>query len=331
MCYLARAGKLSSFNIVLSFHFLTSGLVAMSQHNRRAFHRVLQESISLDDHEWSYYVSNLPPQAVTGPQHHIKSIAFISNNLKQQVSLRLEVINPNRAIASDPLDHFILLSFADFRIRVPQSSSASNTNVIETRPATARENSEYIAKILRTGIKLNGIHYNFYGHSNSQLKSRTCFLYAGSKEEIELKIKSLGDFTKMKTVAKKSKRIGLLFSVAEMATTVDPDRCQDIPDVERDNYVFTDGCGLISPRLAHELVRKAHIAFRNVQYTPSVFQIRYRGYKGVLTVDPSMKGRILVKCRKSMKKFSGGHDFSFSVVDYSKVLIHSCIFQVLRT
>ena len=35
----------------------------------------------------------------------------------------------------------------------------------------------------------------------------------------------------------------------------------------------------------------------------------------------TLKGETLVKFRKSMEKFSGGSDVSFSVVDYSKVLL----------
>lgn len=123
----------------------------------------------------------------------------------------------------------------------------------------------------------------------------------------------------MKTVAKKAKRIGLLFSSAEVATTLDPSRCLDIEDVEVKDYIFTDGCGLIAPQLAQELARKRKIAFRNVRYTPSVLQIRYRGYKGVLMLDPTLKDGTLVKFRKSMRKFSGGSDLSFAVVEYSKV------------
>ncbi|GJC88137.1 RNA-dependent RNA polymerase 1 [Colletotrichum liriopes] len=129
----------------------------------------------------------------------------------------------------------------------------------------------------------------------------------------------MGDFTKMKTVQKKAKRIGLLFSTAHATLAVDPKRCEDIPDVETADYVFTDGCGLIAPHLAQELARRIGIVIRTVRYTPSVFQIRYRGYKGVVTVDPKMKREVtLLKLRKSMKKFSGGCDYSFSVVEYSK-------------
>ncbi|KAI8648971.1 RNA-dependent RNA polymerase [Fusarium keratoplasticum] len=142
---------------------------------------------------------------------------------------------------------------------------------------------------------------------------------AASKEEISRKVEALGDFSKMKTVGKKAKRIGLLFSSATAAMTISPDRCEDIADVETADYVFTDGCGLLAPSLARELARRTRILFRNNRYTPSVFQIRYRGYKGVVTVDPRMaKHKALLKFRKSMKKFSGGENHSFAVVDYSK-------------
>ncbi|KAF4628609.1 hypothetical protein G7Y89_g9545 [Cudoniella acicularis] len=291
----------------------------MSKINARAFRYVLQDSIQLEDQEWSYNILNLPKSSTTNSEKLIKSITVVSNSVKQHIELGLQVISLNRAISSEPLDRFVLISFADFRLRVSQSSTdGKSSDSSDTKPATARESTDYIVKLLRSGITLNGIHYNFYGHSNSQLKSRTCFLYAAPKDDISQKVESLGDFKKIKTVPKKAKRIGLLFSVAQIATVLEPRRCEDIQDVETSDYIFTDGCGLICPRFAQELARRVGITFRNVRYTPSVFQIRYRGYKGVLMLDPPMKGETLVKFRKSMKKFSGGNDNSFSVIEYSK-------------
>jgi hypothetical protein len=295
--------------------------------NNRAFHQVLQNSIKLEDSDWSYQVSNLPRPSTLNGQKLVKCISLESVKEKQQIVLKLEIASLNRAVTSDPLDRFMIVSFANFRLRVPQPTTADGGVVASTRPATARESGEYTTKLLKSGVTLNGVHYNFYGHSNSQLKSRTCFMYAAPKGEISRKVEALGDFSRMKTVAKKAKRIGLLFSTASVAMDVHPNRCEDIEDVRTEDYIFTDGCGLISPHLAHELARKLGISFRNVRYTPSVFQIRYRGYKGVLTLDPAMKGKVLVKFRRSMKKFSGGDDFSFSVVEYSKVFISEYCFR----
>lgn len=167
---------------------------------------------------------------------------------------------------------------------------------------------------------INNVRYHFYGHSNSQLKSRSCFLLAASVADISTRVEALGDFSKMNTVGKKAKRIGLLFSSAKAVMVITPERVEDVADVETADYCFTDGCGLIAPPLANDLARRNRILFRNCRYTPSVFQIRYRGYKGVVTVDPRMaKQKTLLKLRKSMKKFSGGDNHSFAVVDHSKV------------
>jgi hypothetical protein len=67
------------------------------------------------------------------------------------------------------------------------------------------------------------------------------------------------------------------------------------------------------------LAQNRNIIFRDKRYLPSVIQIRYRGYKGVLTLDPTLKGQILVQFRESMRKFKDAPDHSFAVVDYSKV------------
>jgi RNA dependent RNA polymerase len=289
----------------------------MAAKSLRGYRAILQKSIQLDDREWRYHVPNLPNVSLVNNLALVKSVTVVSNSVNQNIVLCFERANHNRAMASDPLDRFIAISFADFRLRVCQPSQDGKDTI--TTPSTPKESADYIVRLLKSGLWLNDIHYNFYGHSNSQLKSRSCVLLASPKEDIRLKVSALGDFSKMKTVAKKAKRIGLLFSTAQMGTEVKPDRCEDIPDILTQDYIFTDGCGLISKSLANLLVRKIRIAFRNVRYTPSVYQIRYRGYKGVVMLDPTIKGRTWLRLRSSMKKFSGGDDLSFSVVDYSKV------------
>lgn len=304
----------------------------MTDRPLRNFNRSLQTSIHPGDREWSYYVPHLPRDALANSHGLVKLVTVVSNRTKQSITLRFDRAPANRILASDPAHRFILISFADFRLQCPRGEgpAAAGASDHATEPATTRESGDYIVRLLRTGVVLNGVHYNFYGHSNSQLKSKTCFLFAGSKEEISQKIESLGDFSKIKTVAKKAKRIGLLFSSADMAMILDPVRCEDIPDVQTKDYIFTDGCGLISPHLASQLVKQRNIVFRNKRYIPSVFQIRYRGYKGVLMLEPELSGQILVKFRDSMKKFKGGDDLSFSVVAYSKVLRNIVYFWLNR-
>ncbi|WYZ43622.1 hypothetical protein EsH8_VII_000058 [Colletotrichum jinshuiense] len=287
----------------------------MAPSRLKEYQQIVQESASLDDKKWEYLVSSLPPPSQTNAACLVKSMTLMTKHSGHQINLCLVPVAPSRAVSLYLLDRFIAISFAGFRPLKTLSAKA-----VGTQPCTERECADYVVKLLRAGVSINGTLYNFYGHSNSQLKSRTCFLFAAPKEEITRIVDAMGDFAGMKTVQKKAKRIGLLFSTAHATVSVDPERCEDVPDVESADYVFTDGCGLIAPHLAKELARRIGIIFRNVRYTPSVFQIRYRGYKGVVTLDPRMKPEktILLKLRKSMKKFSGGPDYSFSVVEYSK-------------
>ncbi|KAF4959413.1 hypothetical protein FSARC_10738 [Fusarium sarcochroum] len=292
-----------------------------TQDRIETFQHTLLSTLRLDDNDWDFQVPNLPSPSVLRQAGLIKAISLLTDlkECKHLMILKFEPSNENRAIAANPLDHFILFSLEAFRPLVRGAAARNQVAEPDLQPRTGKEVSDYSIKCLRAGIKLNDVHYNFYGHSNSQLKSRSCFLMAELKENISTKVEAMGDFTKMKTVGKKAKRIGLLFSSATAVMTISPDRCEDVADVETADYVFTDGCGLIAPRLAQDLARRARILFRDNRYTPSVFQIRYRGYKGVVTVDPRMgKQKALLKLRKSMKKFSGGDNHSFAVVDYSK-------------
>jgi hypothetical protein len=212
------------------------------------------------------------------------------------------------------LDKLLLVSFADFKLHWPAPVTGE-----APRLATGRENGDWITKMLVSGITINGTTYHFFGHSNSQLKSRSCFMYAASKQELSTKVEAMGDLSKIKSVGKKAKRIGLLFSSAEVTLDLSPDRCQDIDDVATKDYIFTDGCGLISTQLARQLAQKRNIVFRDRRYLPSVYQVRYRGYKGVLTLDPTLRGQTQAQFRASMRKFTDSPDYSFAVVDYSKV------------
>ena len=290
----------------------------MGEQNVSKFSCILQRDIRSDDKQWSYTVPHLPLASTTNRLRLIKSVSIISSQCKQEVTLRFQQQPPNRAIESEILDRFISITFEKFRLQYPQIDLQNGTSSGSSQQAPPKESADYILRFLSSGLSLNDIQYRFYGHSNSQLKSKTCFLYAGSKEEICDKIDALGDFSKIKSVAKLAKRIGLLFSAAEAATQLRPDRCEDIPDIFQGEHIFTDGCGLISRHMARLLVQKLNIRFRNKRYNPSVFQIRYRGYKGVLELEPKLQGQTLVQFRDSMRKISGTPDLTFSVVEYSK-------------
>jgi len=281
----------------------------------RAYTKVLQTSVRPEEQAWDYHVPDLPQAQATNAARLIKCVSVVSSTEKQQITLRLETAPLNRVTKYEVLDRFILVSFSDFRLQWPANSPDG-----APRPGTGRENGDWKTRMLVTGIRMNGVTYNFFGHSNSQQKSGSCFMFAATKDEIHAKIEAMGDLSKLKSVGKKAKRIGLLFSSAEASLEVPPERCEDIDDVADKDYIFTDGCGLMSIHFARLVAQLRHIVFRNRRYLPSVFQIRYRGYKGVLTLDMSLQGRTWVQFRKSMRKFKDAPDYSFAVVDYTKVL-----------
>jgi hypothetical protein len=284
--------------------------------NAKSFTETLQEIVSPEDDRWEYTIPDLPKSRFTNYAALIKCVSIVSSIHRQQITLHFAAVPWNRVTRTNALDKFLLVSFADFKLHWPAPVTGE-----APRPATGRENGDWITKMLVSGITINGTTYHFFGHSNSQLKSRSCFMYAGSKQEISIKVEAMGDLSKIKSVGKRAKRIGLLFSSAEVTFDLPSDRCQDIDDVASKDYIFTDGCGLISTQLARQLAQKRNIVFRDRRYLPSVYQVRYRGYKGVLTLDPTLHGQIQAQFRASMRKFTDSPDYSFAVVDYSKVCI----------
>jgi len=72
-----------------------------------------------------------------------------------------------------------------------------------------------------------------------------------------------------------------------------------IEDIQRNNYCFTDGNGLVSKGLA-KLINEI-FADRII---PSAYQIRVAGCKGLIIIDPqSTFDQFYIKIRPSMKKF----------------------------
>lgn len=292
----------------------------------RKFSVTLQKGIRAEDSSWSYSVPNLPPAEKTDSLKLIKCITVFSTPRSQSIKLHFENAPLNRVTRTDPLHLFVLISFANFRLMLPATNSGEHA-----KPAPSADTTEYISKLLKTGIVLNGTQYHFFGHSESQLKSRSCFMFAAPKSAIGAKVEAMGDFSKLRSVRKKAKRIGLLFTTAEMAMMLDPERVEDIDDVERGNYIYTDGCGFIATSLAKQLAKQRNTVYRNIRYVPSVYQIRYRGYKGVLMLSPALTGKAVVQFRSSMRKFKDVKDYSFGIVDYSKVrLVAKCNLFILK-
>ena len=167
--------------------------------------------------------------------------------------------------------------------------------------------------------------YKFFGHSPTQLRNRHCVFYSTDLEKrynttqrnttlkkamqaqttlspYEQLISRFGKFN-MKNVAKKASRIGLLLSTAKPVVSINDTQVDRIADVENDKFNFTDGCGLISPDIAAQITGYPfqYQYEQQVHKFPSVYQIRFKGCKGILMLDTTLVNKIAL--RQSMIKF----------------------------
>ncbi|KAI0333202.1 RdRP-domain-containing protein [Cubamyces sp. BRFM 1775] len=254
---------------------------------------VLRANPSPDDDAWVFNAT-LPPRKRADMGLHV---SFSPEAIK----LDWNVYPSNRILHADDRSKFLLVSFESLRF--------------PDKPAFVAR--DYKIRMFKAGFHLNGLEYRFYGHSNSQLRSGSCFMRVGTDAELERRINSYGEFSKIKNVAKCAKRIGLLFSKAEIDWTLDPKCTEDIEDIIVNGENFSDGCGLIAPHFARMLSRHKRIIFHGRPYTPIVFQIRYKGYKGVLMQHPELSKECVAQFRASQRKFKATNDNTFSVVAHS--------------
>lgn len=171
-----------------------------------------------------------------------------------------------------------------------------------------------VEKVVRSGLwvqvegEVTKTQYKFFGHSPTQLRSRHCVLYSADLERkygsYERIISTFGTFSTINNVSKRAARIGLLLSTAKPAVELDDTQVELIEDIEHDNFKFTDGCGLISPDIAEkiEIYPIKHQYENQVYKFPSVYQIRFKGCKGVLMLDETLNNKIVL--RKSLIKFA---------------------------
>ena len=259
----------------------------------------LAESVSPTDKAWEYVVELPDVEGI--PMESDSCVVIKLLTFDDSITLSFEKRNLNRILTMDHPSKFCAISFANFKLGKASSDSTA----------------DYIERFLINGLTLNGYLYTCFGWSNSQLKSRSCLLYSFRPNTSAAQIlKTLGNFDDILTVGKKAKRIGLLFTETELGLKLPESRYLDIPDIERDGHVFTDGCGFMSMRFAKHIAKSRSLVFHAVRYVPSVVQIRYRGYKGVLVVNSSIKKDVYF--RKSMRKFTGSRDDTFAVKAYSK-------------
>jgi RNA-dependent RNA polymerase len=188
-------------------------------------------------------------------------------------------------------DRFLRVKFTDEKYKGRIMSHDDNS---------MNEVFSHIKRTMSNGIKVGDRHYEFLAFGNSQFREGGAWFFSSTAEVTAQSIRDwMGNFSDIKVVAKYCSRVGQCFSTTR-APLIGEVNIDWIEDIEEGGYNFTDGVGKISPFLAQMI---AHQYKLPADQYPSVLQFRLGGSKGVVAVDPALKGKT-VQIRPSQAKFA---------------------------
>jgi hypothetical protein len=172
---------------------------------------------------------------------------------------------------------------------------------------------ERFKSVLQSGISVAGRTFHFLGFSHASLRNHQAwfmapFLIDGVTVRARDIIRDLGDFSHIHCSAKCAARIGQAFSDTIFSVKI-PDTAyvtETQADVERNGRCFSDGCGTASI----DIFRKVWNTFSpdRREQRPTILQIRYRGAKGVVSLDSALQGEQMY-IRKSMTKYIANEEW----------------------
>lgn len=170
---------------------------------------------------------------------------------------------------------------------------------------------------LRRGFVIMGRSFSYLASSNSQMREGGTYhmerfnkkqldseypgihlkrIPSGYKPKILSYRKKLGKFEKTGSISKAMARLGQCFTQARACVGIEIGNqdYQMVPDAiggknaKGASYMYTDGVGMISARLASQISKSMKLPNG---FVPSAYQIRFRGLKGMIVVDPSLDNK----------------------------------------
>ncbi|KAK3121279.1 hypothetical protein QOZ80_8BG0650010 [Eleusine coracana subsp. coracana] len=205
-------------------------------------------------------------------------------------------------------DRFLRVTFTDEGMQLltnnalyfhtaPIVSDMMVPNLFKQKTAVYRR----VQRILSRGFHMCGRKYSFLAFSSNQLKNRSAWFFADDGTTTAASIREWMGHFPSKNVAKHAARMGLCFTSSYATVDMRPDEVNEfLEDVEHNGYNFSDGIGMISTELAKEVAQRLPLLSKD---SPSAYQIRYAGFKGVVAVWPGQNDGIRLSLRPSMRKF----------------------------
>ncbi|XP_020675734.1 probable RNA-dependent RNA polymerase 1 isoform X1 [Dendrobium catenatum] len=225
-----------------------------------------------------------------------------------------EINVSNRVVRNytEEINNFIRVSFVD----EDEEKMRSIDLLSRSGGASSSRRTEIYQRILstlRNGITIGDKKFEFLAFSASQLRENSAWMFASSNGVTAAGIRNwMGNFSRIRNVAKYAARLGQSFGSSTETLTVSRDEVEFIRDIENSaGYIFSDGIGKISSKFARRVAIKCGLK----SSTPSAFQIRYGGYKGVVAVDPMSVRKLSL--RDSMCKYES-ENIKLDVLAYSK-------------
>ncbi|PGH04763.1 hypothetical protein AJ79_06984 [Helicocarpus griseus UAMH5409] len=200
--------------------------------------------------------------------------------------------------------------YVDYFLRVEFMDESGDPVRYDPRASVEQIFQSRFKNVLKNGIVVANRTFEFLGFSHSSLRSQTCWFVApfeassGILYNATTIIQSLGRFEHIYSPAKQAARIGQTFSDTLTSIPVPPEIIEKGSDVERNGRVFSDGVGTISASVMYKIWREYSL---RTKVKPTVFQIRFAGAKGMISLDSRKKSDSLM-LRPSMVKFNGMSD-----------------------
>jgi hypothetical protein len=179
---------------------------------------------------------------------------------------------------------------------------------------------ERFKKILKKGIQIAGRTYTLLGWSHSSLRAHSVWFVAPFFDDVSNFqthfniIAGLGNFSSITSPARCAARIGQAFSETPYTVSLDENEITvaRIPDVKSwdGKRCFSDGVG----KVAWDVVQDIWASIPSNKGSPTCFQIRWAGCKGMIALDRELRGK-QIHVRGSMNKFESQENGNLEICD----------------